>query len=300
MKLSSDSMFLKKSRIALAQINTILGDVEQNVAKHLEFARRAKAQGADAVIFPELSLTGYTLRDLNNEVALDPHSSPLLNDIRDASNEITIICGGVERSKSGGVHNSAFVFEAGEYRHSHHKVYPPTYGIFEEERYFLPGQTVRTFDSAKLGRIGVLVCEDLWHPSLPYLLSYQGAQMIVTIAASPTRFAVGEDSQDDIPSNYKINSDHHIAYARLFSTYLVFVNRVGVEDGVNFWGGSEIVDPSGKILKRADFFDEDLLIQEIDSSAVLHAREYSRHMLDENLLLTQQMLSETITISREE
>src|SRR5205085_1055527 len=102
-------MFLKKSRIALAQISAVLGSVEMNAKHHLELATKAKAQGADAIIFPELSLTGYTLRDLNNEVALNPATSSFLKDLRDLSNEITIICGGVERSKNGGVYNSAFI-----------------------------------------------------------------------------------------------------------------------------------------------------------------------------------------------
>src|SRR5205085_12324126 len=140
-----------------------------------------------------------------------------------------VICGGVERSKSGGVHNAAFVFEDGICVHSHHKIYPPTYGIFEEERYFLAGTSARIFESKKLGRIGVLVCEDLWHPSLPYMLAYQGAQFIITIAASPTRLGIGENSGDGVPTNYKINSEHHIVYARLFGIYVAFVNRIGVE-----------------------------------------------------------------------
>ena len=210
-------MFLKRSQIALAQCSAVLGDVEKNVKHHIELASKARAQGADAIIFPELSLTGYTLRDLNNEVALDPSNSPLLNDLRELSKEITIICGGVERSKSAGLHNAAFVFEAGECKHTHHKIYPPTYGIFEEERYFLAGDSVRAFDSQKLGRIGVLVCEDLWHPSLPYMLAYQGAQLIITIAASPTKLGIGKNAVAELPANYSTNNEHHIAYARLFS-----------------------------------------------------------------------------------
>ena len=292
-------MFLKKSKIALAQISAVLGDVEKNAKRHYELATKAKAQGADAIIFPELSLTGYTLRDLNNEVALNPHTSPLLEDLRKLSKEITIICGGVERSKNGGVSNAAFVFEDGECKHTHRKIYPPTYGIFEEERYFLAGTNAIAFESSKLGRIGILVCEDLWHPSLPYMLTYQGAQLIITIAASPTRLGIGDSAKSDIPLNYSVNSEHHVAYARLFSVYLAFVNRIGVEDGVNFWGGSQLVAPSGEVMKRASFFDEDLLYVDIDPTAILHARESSRHMLDENLLLTQQMLQETIMLSRE-
>jgi predicted amidohydrolase len=300
MKLSSDNMFLKRSRIALAQCSAVLGDVEKNAKHHVDLSQKAKSQGADVIIFPELSLTGYTLRDLNNEVALDPSTSPLLKDLRKLSSDITIICGGVERSKTGGVHNAAFVFEGGECRHIHHKIYPPTYGIFEEERYFLAGNTVHAFESEKLGRIGVLVCEDLWHPALPYMLAYQGAQLIITIASSPTKLAIGENESREIPTNYTVNSEHHVAYARLLSVYMAFVNRIGVEDGVNFWGGSQIVGPSGEITGRASFFDEDLIVVDIDPNAILHAREYSRHMLDENLLLTQQLLSETITLSRED
>src|SRR2546423_5303045 len=150
MKLSSDNMFLKKSTIALAQISAVLGDVEKNVHRHYELSKKAKENGADAIIFPELSLTGYTLRDLNNEVALDPKTSPLLHDLRELSKNITIICGGVERSSSGGVYNTAFIFEDGQCQHTHHKIYPPTYGIFEEERYFLAGTTCRAFESKKL------------------------------------------------------------------------------------------------------------------------------------------------------
>src|SRR5688572_22201677 len=128
-------MYLKRSRIALAQTTSVLGDVERNAQHHRELAQQAKAGGADAIIFPELSLTGYTLRDINYEVALDPRTDSRLVELREVSKDITIICGGVERAASGGVYNSAFLFEGGECRFTHHKIYPPTYGIFEEERY---------------------------------------------------------------------------------------------------------------------------------------------------------------------
>jgi predicted amidohydrolase len=287
-------MYLKRSRIALAQTNSVLGDIERNVSMHCDRAAKAAASGADAIIFPELSLTGYTLRDINFDVALDASSDKRLDPLRKLSKDITIICGGVERTPSGGVYNTAFTFEGGKLIHGHHKVYPPTYGIFEEERYFLQGTSAEAFDSEKLGRIGILVCEDLWHPSLPYLTAHQGAQMIITIAASPTRLGVGDHSESDMPSNYIINRDHHIAYARLHGVYMVFVNRVGVEDGVNFWGGSEVVAPDGTVISNAGFFDEEILYVDIDPKAVRHAREYSRHMLDENLLLTHKILGEIV------
>ncbi len=284
-------MMINRSRITVVQTTSIIGDVAANAALHCEHIRQAIAEQAEAVIFPELSLTGYTLRDLNFEVAIDPATDPRLQELRELSRAITIICGGVERAASGGVYNSAFVFEDGMCIHTHHKMYPPDYGIFEEQRYFLRGDTLSAFDSRRLGRMGVLVCEDLWHPSLPYLLAYQGAQCVITIAASPTRLAVGEAAKSDTPSNYTINSEHHIAYARLFGVYIVFANRIGVEDGVNFWGGSEIVAPDGSILARAKFFDEDSITGELDPNAVRHSREYSRHFLDENVRLTHSLLS---------
>lgn len=287
-------MYLKRSRIALAQGTSVLGDVEKNVQSHVELARKAKSQGADAIIFPELSLTGYTLRDINYEVALNPYSDTRLQSLREISKEITVICGGVERAKSGGVYNSAFLFEGGDCKFTHHKVYPPTYGIFEEERYFLQGTSVKVFDSEVLGRIGLLVCEDLWHPSLSYLLAHQGAQCIIAIAASPTRLATGEASVSEIPTNYTINREHHSAYARLHSLYLAFVNRVGVEDGVNFWGGSEVIAPDGSVAAHAKFFDEDMLIVDLDPDKVKHARQQSRHMLDENLFLTHKILGDML------
>ena len=118
--------------------------------------------------------------------------------------------------------------------------------------------------------------------------------LIITIAASPTRLSVGESSESDIPTNYTINREHHSTYARLHGVYIAFVNRVGVEDGVNFWGGSEIVAPDGKVLKAASFFDESLATIDIDPDDVRHAREYSRHILDENVLLTHKILGEII------
>jgi len=287
-------MYLKPSTIALAQTTAVLGKLEENVSRHVELALKAKRDGANAIIFPELSLTGYTLRDSNYEVAVDPKHDSRVAPLRELSKEITIICGGVERGQNGGVYNSAFLFEGGECAFTHRKVYPPTYGIFEEERYFLQGTSVKTFDSSVLGRIGLLVCEDLWHPSLPYLLAHQGAQCIITIAASPTRLSTGEASVDEVPHNYQINREHHSTYARLHSVYVVFVNRVGVEDGVNFWGGSEVVLPDGSVAAHAKFFDEDILMVDVDPGKVQHARQQSRHMLDENLFLTHKMLGDML------
>jgi len=263
--------------VALAQIDATLGDLKANVARHLESIAKAKEGGADLVVFPELSLTGYAVKDLNWDAAVDLRNPSILQPLIDASRHITIIAGGIEESERFGLYNVALVMEAGEIRHVHRKVYTPTYGLFEEARHFLPGDKVRAFDS-RLGRTGVLVCEDMWHVSLPYLLTQQGTWLIVGIHASPTRIAPGEKDM----AVARINEEHYRVYARLLGSYVVFCNRVGVEDGVGFWGGSLVADPSGELVVQAKYFDEDLVFARIDTNVVARARRSSRHVLDEN------------------
>lgn len=253
-----------------------LGDIKWNLDRHLELAGQAQKDGADIVVFPELGLTGYSVRDLNAELVLkadDKFFSPL----KTLSRKISIGVGTILRDDSGAIRNGLLYFEDGELKHVHYKVYLPTYGIFEEQRYFLPGNKVEAFDT-KFGRVGLLICEDLWHISLPYILAEQGASLIIGIAASPTRLSGGADAH----SGQAVNSEQHRSFARLLSVYLAFVNRVGFEDGVNFWGGSEIVSPHGDGIASAKLFDEEIIKSEIDLSEVERARLFARHFLDEN------------------
>lgn len=275
--MSSQNM---KFKIALAQINPALGDYKKNIKKHLSFCDRAIKKKADLVVFPELSLTGYSLKDMNFELALNPYTDPILEPLRKKSKQIDILCGGVEEDLQYGVFNAAFYFSKGATQYTHRKIYPPDYGMFEEMRYFSRGKKIETHDTAH-GKLGILVCEDMWHLSLPLLLALKGAKIIITIACSPTRFEL--NSKSKTIKNYEINSEHHKSYARLLSAYVVFCNRVGYEDGVNFWGGSEVVDPFGNVAAKGKFFDEDLVIAEIDYGKVKHARHQARHFLDEDV-----------------
>ena len=271
--------------IALAQIDSILGDLPRNIKKHIEFIHKAKDGGADLVVFPELSLSGYSIKDSNWDLALRTADTRQLKPLIDASKDISIVAGCVEESDDYGMYNSAFLFENGTVSSVHKKVYLPTYGMFEELRYFSPGDSVKAFESS-VGRIGVLVCEDLWHLPLPYLLTQDGAQVIIGIAASPTRLS-GEQVKSQ---NSQVNSEQHKAYARLLSSYVVFCNRVGFEDGVNFWGGSEVVAPNGDIVVQAAMFDEDIVFAEIQEQEVRRARRFSRHVLDDDPRLVQREL----------
>jgi predicted amidohydrolase len=274
-----------KHLVAVAQIDCVLGDLKRNIEKHIHYIELAIKEGTKLILFPELSLTGYTLRDINIDVAVNPFKSNVFDDLKKLSREIIIIAGGVEEGENFGIYNSAFVFEDGQIKYVHRKIYPPTYGMFEELRYFSRGDKVRAFDT-KVGRIGVLICEDLWHISLPYILAVDGAMMIAGLAASPTRISGASEEL----TNYKINSEHHKTYARLLSVYLLFSNRVGYEDGVNFWGGSEVVDSDGEVVAVAKLFDEDLIFAEIDYNTIKRSRQFSRHFIDEDPYLFEREL----------
>ena len=269
-------------KVAVAQTNSILGDLDKNIEHHLEFCNKAVAEGADLVVFPELSLTGYTLKDINYEICVNPYTSDKLDALKEKSNEISIVCGFVEEDDNYAVYNSAGYFENGELLFTHRKVYPPTYGIFEEMRYFTRGRDCRAHET-KFCKMGVLVCEDLWHMSMPLTQMLDGAKIIIGIAASPTRLAA--DSGEEL-KNYEINSEHHKTYSRLLSLYTVFAGRVGYEDGVNFWGGSEIVDPFGNVIVKGKFFDEDIIYADISMDEVRRARRLARHAVDEDISLT--------------
>jgi NAD+ synthase (glutamine-hydrolysing) len=271
---------MMKFKVAVAQIAPALGDYDKNIKKHIAYIDKAIKKKADMVVFPELSLTGYSVKDLNYDLALNPYTSPILKPLRDRSKKITIVCGGIEQDDNFSIYNSAFYIEGGKVKFTHKKVYPPDYGLFEEMRYFLRGKSAEVHDT-KFGKLGLLVCEDLWHMSLPLLQALKGAKVIVGIAVSPTRLAL--NSKAKILKNYEINSEQHRAYCRLLSLYMIFCNRVGYEDGVNFWGGSEIVDPFGVVDKAAKFFDEDLIVSEINMNSVKRARHMARHFLDEDV-----------------
>ncbi|MGH2568374.1 MAG: nitrilase-related carbon-nitrogen hydrolase, partial [Bacteroidota bacterium] len=206
-------------RAAIAQIDSRVGDLEHNLQHHLDSIDRARQEGAQLILFPELSLTGYTLRDLAWETAVDVRTTGVLDKLKHQSKLISIVAGFVESGSDHGIYNAAVFLEDGEIKHVHRKIYPPTYGMFEEGRYFRAGQEVRAFTS-HLGRVGILICEDFWHMSLPYLLVADGAQVLLCLTASPTRLA-GESAELE---NAQLNHEHHRVYARLLSSYVLFCN----------------------------------------------------------------------------
>ncbi len=258
-------------RIAAAQCSPALGAFKRNLAMHLEIVERARAGGARLVVFPELSLTGYYLKDLANDLACaadDPRLAP----IADASKAIDILAGFVERTPDGRIHIASGYWSGGRVAHVHRKVYLPTYGIFDDGRYFARGERFDTFASA-VGQAGIAICEDAWHPSTPYLYAIRGAQVVFYVSASPGR-GVAEGGDLGTAESCRLMDRF---YATYHTVYVVFVNRVGHEDGIGFWGGSEVVAPDGTVVARAPEFEQDLLFAEIDPA--LAARERARNPL---------------------
>ena len=268
-------------KVGIAQINPRLGDLQSNLALYEEKIRQGEKEGADLLLFPELSLTGYFLRDMVPNVALKL-SSPEIEGLKKLSRKISFVAGLVEESSDYRFYNAAVYFEAGEIRHVHRKVYLPTYGMFDEQRYFARGDRVRAFDS-KFGRIAVLICEDLWHPSTVYLAALDGAVAILCPSASPLRGITDQQVQDDNARYWELINR---AYAETFSLFVIYGNRVGFEDGVGFWGGSELVDPFGQRLAKAKYYDEDFVVGGVALESVRRKRTMTPLLRDEDLDLT--------------
>lgn len=267
--------------MALAQINTALGKVEGNLEKHLQFIDDAHRQGAHLILFPELSLTGYVIQDLAPTVACRPRlEDPAFGPLLKASHKIDILVGFVEADRRHRFFISAAYLSQGKVLHVHRKVYLPTYGLFDEGRYFAWGDRVRAFDT-RFGRFGILICEDFWHASPPYLLWLDGADVMLFISASPGR---GLNDQDRLESARWVERINQ-AYASLFTTFVAHTNRVGFEDGLNFWGGATVFDPDGYPLASGPYHEEALTLTEIDLAQLHRTRARLPLLRDERTAL---------------
>ncbi|MFM8319879.1 MAG: nitrilase-related carbon-nitrogen hydrolase [Chloroflexota bacterium] len=267
--------------LALAQINTRLGDVPANLEKHLALAVEARRSGAELVVFPELSLTGYALQDLATTVALQPtREDPIFRPLLDASRDIDMVVGFVDEDARHRFYIAGAYLSGGQVRHVHHKVYLPTYGLFDEGRFFAWGDAIQAFDT-RFGRMGLLICEDFWHASPPYLLWLDGADVLLFTSASPGRGLSAEPRLESARWVEHINQ----AYASLFTSFVVHANRVGYEDGLNFWGGSTVFDPNGELVAQAPYHQEGLTLSEVDLQQLHRTRARLPLLRDERTAL---------------
>ena len=165
---------------------------------------------------------------------------------------------------------AAALLEDGEVRHVHRKVFLPTYGLFDERRFFAAGSVVRSVPSRLGCQVGLAVCEDFWHLPVPHLLALDGAHLLINVSSSPGRdvAAINEVGLGTASSWRTLNR----AFAQLTTSFVVFVNRVGVDESISFWGGSEVVGPSGETLFQAPLHEEGLFLVDVDLGQVRRER----------------------------
>src|SRR5664280_2620957 len=260
---------MKPLRIALAQMAPSLGALSDNIARHREILAAARSGGAGLVVFPELGLTGYQLQDLAAEVAMRADDPRLLGLAAETA-EMSAVVSFVEESSDHRLFISAALMEDREVRFVHRKLFLPTYGLFDERRFFAAGDRLRAVDSRLGVRLGLAVCEDFWHLAVPETLALDGAQILINVSSSPGR---------DLAALHEVGLGTAASwrnlmrtYAQLTTSFVIFCNRVGVDETISFWGGSEVIAPSGDALFTAPLFDEGLYTVDIELGDVRRER----------------------------
>jgi predicted amidohydrolase len=260
---------MKTVRVALAQIAPALGQLDANLARHHELLADARGKGADLVVFPELGLTGYQLQDLASEVAMRL-DDPRLADLAAATRDLSAVVSFVEESADHRLFIAAALLENGEVCHVHRKVFLPTYGLFDERRFFAHGDMLRAVPSRLGVGIGLAICEDFWHLPVPQILALDGAQILINVSSSPGR---------DLAATNEVGLGTATSwrglmrtYAQLTTTFVIFCNRVGVDESISFWGGSEVIGPSGAALFSAPLYDEGLFMVDIATADIRRER----------------------------
>lgn len=275
---------MKNVKAVIGQIRPTLGNVETNLSLHLQQIEEAKREQAELIVFPELGLTGYQLRDLTFEVSMTLNDPPVRRLVAE-SEKIDIVFSFVEESREHIFYITAVYASEGEILHVHRKVYLPTYGMFEEMRHFGCGDRFRAFDT-RFGRVGLLICEDAWHLSAPFLLAQDGAEIMIVLASGPARGVSAEPIIGSERSWYGMLG----TYSQLLTSFILFVNRVGYEDGVTFFGRSAVFDPFGRIQAQASALEPELLSVHIEGQRIRRARYMMPLLRDETLEVTKREL----------
>ena len=247
----------EKFKIALAQIGCKRADKKENLKKIENFVEKAKNQSADLIVFPELSLTGYVVRDQIYELAetIPGPSTQVIEKIAKKT-KTYIVFGMPELSEKtqATIYNTAVLVGPKGYIGKYRKMYLPTHSVFEEKRYFRPGYQAVAFDT-EIGKIGLIICYDIFFPEVSRLTRLKGAQLIVCISASP---AVRKTFFEILTAARAIEN----------TAFLAYVNLVGIENGLQFWGGSRLIAPNGKVLAKAKYDEEDLVMCDVNYSDI--------------------------------
>ncbi|HYP29424.1 MAG TPA: NAD+ synthase [Blastocatellia bacterium] len=262
-------------RVALAQINATVGDIENNTGLAIDYLKRARATGADIVAFPELAITGYPPEDL----LLRPHfvrdNRRALDRVIEASGDEIVIIGFVDHDGSD-IYNASAVIAGGKLVDIYRKTFLPNYGVFDEERYFQSGNRCPVFSLGE-ARVGVNICEDIWYPGGPTKLQalIGDAHLIVNISSSPYHAGKRYDRERMLCTRAEDNA-----------VALAYCNLVGGQDELVFDGNSLIVNEAGRVIARARAFEEDLLVADINVEQVFSERLHDPRRRREKLRVT--------------
>lgn len=265
-------------RLRIEQFAPALCDVDANLARIARAQADAARDGVHLVLTPELSVTGYDVRDAVHTLA-SPESDAPYPALAEGPD---VLLGTIERDAAFVPYNAMLHLRGGHVLHRHRKLYLPTYGMFEEGRYFGRGDAVRAYDAGGGWRVGMLVCEDLWHPALGWLLAAQGAHLLVVQSAAAGRGAVAGGANGGRFASWDAWEHLARAAAIAYGVYVALANRVGVEGSLCFAGGSMIVAPDGAVVARADDLGEDRIDAGLSLEAVAAARRPYAHVRDDD------------------
>ena len=283
-------MTRQQFKIITVPFYPVLGDVDKNLQRVTEAAKNILKSEADVslLVFPELALSGYVLENLIAYAEVEPGDKRLKR-LKKISETCPVIMGTV-LLQNYHFYNSAFIFASGELKAIQKKIYLPTYGMFDESRYFSNGETLKTFDMP-FGRCAVLICEDAWHPALAYSLYIRRVSHVFIISASPSREFHDENQQSFL--SHQGWQKRLQVYAESFGQFYFYVNRSGVEDGVFFNGESFAVSPSGDVFQPV-VKKEAYHVFSFTNEELISARMKGGPFHEENFTLNQKIIEESL------
>jgi len=306
-------------RVAIYQTNPVLLDLKTNLQAVISKIHQGREKGAQLIVFPELALTGYFVGQRFHKMALRMDSREI-KQLASATKGTAAVVGFIEESRSMNFYNSALVAVDGEILFAYRKLNLPNYGVFEERKYFSHGKQIPVFRLNDF-TIAVFICNDLWHPSLPYLGVCQKADVFVTI------FSSSEGSMGSEFSNIESWGVINTFYSRVFGIYNICANRVGEEEweekrsvlavetsrlisgddtdqlpqeqSFNFWGGSEIINPFGQQIAKAALHKEDEIFAEISKDLLRRKRILLPYLRDDDPYFTYRELHRILGSQKE-
>nr|WP_263323494.1 nitrilase-related carbon-nitrogen hydrolase [Neobacillus sp. Marseille-Q6967] len=266
-------------RLAIAQVAPVFGNIDANLSEMINIMERNKDK-ADLLVFPELSLTGYDLKERLYDVAITTESKEI-KEVCKASEELgmNVVFGFVEQGKGDQIYKSAVMIKDGKVTSVQRKIYPTNYGIFEEGKYFSKGKRVHVQHLESFTSC-MLICNDLWQPSLPHIAAHYHTSLLIGLINSP---------DGGLGSKYSSSEGWETVgkfYAGMYGCYVALVNRVGKENEISFYGNSKVIDPYGQIIAQCPYGELSVQICEIDTRLVREIKTLLPVIRDEDVHVT--------------